>query len=408
MSPIVGTGLAIVLGDARFLRLAIGAVARGVGLAIVVGMVAGLLNLGEPLTPELLARTEPSLLDLGIALFSGMAGGYALSRSAAAGALPGVAIAAALVPPLSTVGIAFVTGHFQESLGAFLLFITNFVAISSATALVFIVLGFRPTHTQKRRQTVKARSVRVAFFLLIIVALLLFTTTYRLAQASAEEARVREVVRKSVIDVTGARVVDEIMMEEKEDQLQMELTVRSTHSIQHNQVVELQDQIGIELQRQVGLTLTVILVTELDPVIPPTQTATPTATDTATPGPTQTPTLTPTATLIPTNNPTLTPTPTDMPTATPTNTVVPTATSEPTVTPTDTAVPTATPITAVINTPYGLNMRLDPGIDTPIVAFLAGGTEVVVLTGQQAADNLMWQQIEYNGQIGWVSSEFLQ
>ena len=118
MSPIVGAGLAMVLGDTRFLRLSLGAVIRGVGLAVLVGAMAGALRLDTPLTAEILARTQPTLLDLAIALFSGMAGAYALSHSDAAGALPGVAIAAALVPPLSTVGITLITGHYRESFGA--------------------------------------------------------------------------------------------------------------------------------------------------------------------------------------------------------------------------------------------------------------------------------------------------
>ena len=406
MSPIVGTGLAVVLGDARFLRLALGAVARGVGLAILVGAIAGLLRLNEPLTTEIMARTQPNLLDLGIALFSGMAGGYALSRSAAAGALPGVAIAAALVPPLATVGIALTTGNFRESFGAFLLFITNFVAISSATALVFIVLGFRPTQAQKERQTVKARSVRVALILLVSVSLLLFATTYQLALESAAEADVRDVVRQSVLDVAQAQLVDETIVEDEDGRLQMDLTVRSTTSIPHSRVVELQDHIGIELQREVGLTLTVIFVTELDPIVPPTQTPTPTATNTPTPGPTTTSTSTPTATSTLTATPTETPTPTGTPTSTATATVLPTETTTATGTPTNTATPT--PETAVITYPYGLNLRSEPARAGEVLALLEEGSMVIVLAGVETADGLTWQQVEFNGLMGWVSSEFLE
>ncbi|MDX1414875.1 MAG: TIGR00341 family protein, partial [Candidatus Promineifilaceae bacterium] len=157
MSPIVGSGLATVLGDTRFLRLSLGAVIRGALLAIFLGMIVGIFQIGTPLNSELLARTQPSLLDLAIALFSGMAAAFALSRSNAAGALPGVAIAAALVPPLATVGITFTAGYYVQSLGSLLLFVTNFVAIGTATALVFIILGFRPSTSQKARQRVRLR-----------------------------------------------------------------------------------------------------------------------------------------------------------------------------------------------------------------------------------------------------------
>ena len=205
MSPIVGTGMAIVLGDARFLRLSLVAVLRGVALAVAVGALSGLLYLDRPLTAELLARTEPTLLDLAIALFSGLAGAYALSNSDAAGALPGVAIAAALVPPLATVGISLTTGHEQEALGALLLFTTNFVAISSATALVFLILGFRPRIARRERHSARARNVRIAMMLLGIIAALLTTTTYRLARNSRLESHIRSVIYQSVLDVAEAR-----------------------------------------------------------------------------------------------------------------------------------------------------------------------------------------------------------
>jgi hypothetical protein len=202
--------------------------------------------------------------------------------------------------------------------------------------------------------------------------------------------------------------VDENIFEGEDNQLQMELTVRSTRSIPHATVVELQDRIGIELQRKVGLTVTVILVTELDPVIPPTQTATPTETPTFTPGPTLTPTPTPTATSTATGTPTATSTATGTATGTATPTLVPSDTPTPTATPTETPTPTATPRTAVITYLYGLNLRAQPARNSDILTFLEGGAVVILLDGLETADELTWQQIEANGQIGWVSAEFLE
>ena len=403
MSPMIGTGLSIVLGDTRFLRLSLGAVFRGVLLAIFVGMLAGLVHWHEPLTSELLARTQPTLIDLAIAIFSGMAGAYALSHSDAAGALPGVAIAAALVPPLATVGITLTNGLYQQSFGALLLFTTNFVAISAATAVTFLILGFRPTAAQKARREVQQRSVQIALLLVVIMALLLTVFTYRLAQDSVYEAEMRALVMDKVSEVTGGRVVssEDLLIEgdinNLEAPLVMDLTVRSTRSIPYLKVKELQDAISIGLQREVGLTMTVILVTNLDPEVPPTFTPTPTATNTATPGPTPTETLT----LTPT------PLPTATPTAVPSDTSTPPPTETPTIVPTDTAVPTSTPRTAVINSPYGLNLRAEPVIDGEILTFLAPDAVVILLEGREMADNLTWQQIEVEGQIGWVSNQFL-
>lgn len=425
MSPIVGTGMAVVLGDARFLSVSLRSVARGVGLAIFVGILSGLLNIGEGLTGELMARTRPSLIDLLIALFSGMAGAYALTQSSAAAALPGVAIAAALVPPLATVGIAFITGHFAESLGALLLFTTNFVAISSATALVFIVLGFRPSQAQKDRQMLQARSARIAVVMLVIVSVLLTYTTYSLAWEESRETIITEVTRDKLEEVVDAELAELNIVHFDDDSLTMallgladdrfleiEVTARATGNIPYRLVQELQEQIAVTLQEEdiidrLQLTLTVIEVTKLDPLVPPTATPTPTNTQTPTPGPTptatNTPTATPTVTHTPTATPTATNTPTVLPTETPTQT--PTATSTPTQTPTA----TPTPVLGRITYPFGLNMRQDPSTDSTILVVLPENAEVILLReGVVTVDSRTWQQIIYQEQIGWIIAEFVE
>ena len=404
MSPMVGTGLAVVLGDTRFIRLSLGAVLRGVALSITVGAAAGLLNLGQPATSELLARTQPTLIDLAIALFSGLAGAYALCRSDAAGALPGVAIAAALVPPLATVGISLTTGRFSHALGAMLLFTANFVAISSATALMFFILGFRPTAAQKSRQIVQARSGRVAIVALLIVSALITGFTFQLAQEQARLTRINEVVEEKLAEVAGATLNQPPEATFTGNLLTLDVTARSTRPLPHHVVEELQTAIGATLRDEgilesVALTLEVIEVTKLDPEIPPTLTPTPTPTLTFTPGPTPTATFTPTFT--PTPVPTDTPMPTVLPTETPTQT--------PTVTPTFTpsATPTATPRTAVLTYPFGTNLRAEPSLEAEVLAILPTDTVVVLLDGLVEADGFVWQEVLVDGQSGWLSAEFL-
>jgi uncharacterized hydrophobic protein (TIGR00271 family) len=284
MSPVVGIGLAIVLGDTRFLRLSGGAVARGVLESLFLALLVGLLSINRPLTGEILARTEPTLFDLGIAVFSGMAAAYALCRSEAAAALPGVAIAAALVPPLASAGISLATGHFTEGLGALLLFSTNIIAISTAAALVFLVLGFRPAPAEKLRRSIQIRSARAAFVLLVVITAVLGATTLRLARDSSFQTQVRNVAEEGVAEIVRAELVD-IRVGSGSTTLELALTVRSDHTVSHASVVTLQRFIATEIQREVALTLTVIPSTTLDPFVPPTLTPTAAPNDVITPIP---------------------------------------------------------------------------------------------------------------------------
>ena len=413
MSPIVGVGLAMVLGDARFLRLSVGTVLKGMLLAIAFGILAGLLFLGRPATGEMMARTQPSLVDLAIAWFSGLAAAYALCRSDAAGALPGVAIAAALVPPLASSGLYFARLDFGNAFGAFLLFSTNFVSISLATALMFLILGFRPPREQKNRRTVQMRSVRVALLSLALVIFLIVFSTYRLAEASQRQTIIQDSVRSNVENISGGELDEINVIQFSEDEegntvLTLDITIKSENPVIYQTVLDMQRQIGAQLQEegildQVALTVEVIDVTALDPLIPPTATNTPTATFTPTPGPTPTFTLTPTFTPTPTPSPTITPTPTLTPTIAATMTLTPTATF--TAVPTST--PTPTPVTAVVNYPFGLNLRASPQTTAPILLVLDEGEVVVILPGTEEAEGLQWQEVQLGDTTGWVASEYL-
>ena len=96
------------------------------------------------LNPSIDARTAPGLLDLGVALAAGAAGAYVAAKRTGTDALPGVAIAVSLVPPLATVGICLELGRLDDAAGAMLLFMTNFSAIVVVASVVFILTGAKP------------------------------------------------------------------------------------------------------------------------------------------------------------------------------------------------------------------------------------------------------------------------
>jgi len=413
MSPIIGIGLAMVLGDARFLRLSLGAVTKGVIIALGVGFLTGLLFFRAEITNEMLSRTQPSIVDLLIAWFSGLAAAYALCRSDAAGALPGVAIAAALVPPLAASGLFFARLDFQPALGAFLLFATNLVTITLASALMFLVLGFRPTKDQKARRAVQAKSARVALFSLVAVVALISVSSYTLAEKDAQRNRIHEVTRQKVAEAANAKLDDLTIVGFEDDEegvrvLTLDVTVKSEFPVLYQTVLDLRKGIGSQLREdgilkegdKVALSVTVIDITSLDPEIPPTATVTPIPSLTPTPGATSTMTPTQTSTFTPT--PTWTPAPTE--TATAVAIATPTMTATPTITPS----PTATMATAVISYPFGVNLRADPRLTAPVLTVLADGETVIVLEGRETAGSLEWQKVQAGDFVGWVAADFLE
>jgi uncharacterized hydrophobic protein (TIGR00271 family) len=147
MTPMLGCGLALSMGNVRLAKDSTTAIVLGFILALLVSFLVGLLTPGSELTPEVVARTDPNLLDLLIAAASGAAAAYALARPSLAGSIAGVAIATALVPPLCSVGTCIAYGEVIGAWGAWLLFCTNVVAIILGASGTFRVLGI----TARRR-----------------------------------------------------------------------------------------------------------------------------------------------------------------------------------------------------------------------------------------------------------------
>ena len=128
------------------------------------------------LTPSLDARTSPGLLDLGVALTAGAAGAYVAARRTGSDALPGVAIAVALVPPLATVGICLELGRPDDAAGALFLFVTNFAAIVVAACVVFTLTGAAPSREMLRERHRVRNGFVAAVIALVIIAIPLAVT----------------------------------------------------------------------------------------------------------------------------------------------------------------------------------------------------------------------------------------
>jgi len=147
MTPLMGMALSLVMGwPNRLARSSLVALA-GIVIAIGVGFVIGLADftIVDTLTnSQIVSRSNPTTVDLVIAVAAGAAGAYALSRPDVSNSLPGVAIAIALVPPLTVIGISYSQGDWDSGNGALLLFATNAIAILIVGAIVFLLTGVAP------------------------------------------------------------------------------------------------------------------------------------------------------------------------------------------------------------------------------------------------------------------------
>jgi uncharacterized hydrophobic protein (TIGR00271 family) len=157
-TPILGLATSLVLGHPRRQLNAaltlLGATVGGIALAIVVTYLLPDPQQTTLSSEQLLARTTPDVLDLAVAVVAGAAGAYILVRREAVSALPGVAIAVALVPPLTTVGMTLELGATDLAGNALLLYCTNLAGIILSASVVMLLMGVgvRPTEGKLPRR----------------------------------------------------------------------------------------------------------------------------------------------------------------------------------------------------------------------------------------------------------------
>ena len=205
MGPIVGIGLAVAINDVLMIRRSL----INLGIMVFLSVMTAFLYFKiSPLTeetPELLARTYPTILDVLIAIFGGLGLIVAKTKSGTiASVIFGVAIATALMPPLCTVGYGLAIGNASYAFGALYLFSINAVFIALATFIVSKILRFplvRYANSKRRKRT-----AQIASLIAIAVMVPSVWLFVKLLDQELFEAKAKEFVR-TAIKYDGAEVV---------------------------------------------------------------------------------------------------------------------------------------------------------------------------------------------------------
>ena len=255
MGPIIGIAYAIAISNRRLMKRAGWTLLWGTVATVTSSMVMA-KGIGlQVLTEEILLRTEPTLLDLMVAMAAGAAGAYAKSRKYIADAFPGVAIAVALVPPLSTIGIGLALLNQSVFLGASLLFITNLTGIIFSGILVFLSQRYG---TLERAQS----GIVLSALIMVLIGIPLgLSLNNLLIQANSRE-QVSYLVRNELPLLQKAEL-QSIDLQEQNGSLTITLDFMApANAITAEDVRESQAFLEQHLKRPVTLNLRVIPVQE--------------------------------------------------------------------------------------------------------------------------------------------------
>jgi uncharacterized hydrophobic protein (TIGR00341 family) len=177
LSPNITLTLAVTLADWKLGKLALYTSLVGYLISLGIGVLFGAFLDVDTESPQMIARTDFSLLFVVVALAAGVAGALTFTKGASE-ALVGVMVAVALLPPLVAGGLLMGSEHWAEALGAMLLFAVNVLSIKLAGALTFVAQGVTPYNwlekEQAKRTTVMGITIWLCLLVLVVVMILLY------------------------------------------------------------------------------------------------------------------------------------------------------------------------------------------------------------------------------------------
>jgi uncharacterized hydrophobic protein (TIGR00271 family) len=252
-TPILAISLAVVRGDVRLLWIAMESALKGIALAIGLAVLLTALSPLRSVTQEVASRINPNLFDLAVALISGVAGAYAVAREDVSTALPGVAIAAALVPPLSVIGIGIAMWDADIVGGASLLFITNLIAIAFAGAITLLLLGFRPTPGAEK--TARLRVGLITSLVMLIAIMIPLAAVFIDTARQVQTYRIVETTLSGYVEASPNLRLVHFDVDEEDGEVYVDVTFNTLDSFSEELAQNLRKELIRALDQPVKLHL---------------------------------------------------------------------------------------------------------------------------------------------------------
>jgi len=195
MLPIVSLSMGVLRDDISLSRNSIETLVVGILVTISTAMIIAYFTPLREMTSEMMARLSPTILDMFVAIASGVAAAYVKNDSKISASLAGVAIAVALVPPLAVSGIGLGWGDWSMFFSAILLFTTNLVGIIFAGALTFLMMGFAPIKVAKR-------GIVIWTIVTIVTSLILYIPFYMMK----EQSDIKKRLLNTVVEINNKKI----------------------------------------------------------------------------------------------------------------------------------------------------------------------------------------------------------
>ena len=257
--PIVGIALGLAEANIPLLGRSLVSEIAGAVWVLAIGYAVGVASHNLSMGSEILSRTSPNILDLLIGLVGGIAGGFTYVSTGLTGVIVGVAIATALVPPLTSCGILLAHHLPGLAAGAFLLFVSNSTAIAIGAMIVFYLAGHRPPAAGEARKVFVPRLISLALLGVLAVH---FTMTFRRAIAqSLLENGIRKTLSREVANIPLAHLVS-VTFATSQGATDAWVVVRTPQPVSPEQVARLSDLVNSVTETTVSLYVSSVITAE--------------------------------------------------------------------------------------------------------------------------------------------------
>lgn len=258
MGPIMAGGLSFATSDNYLGKKAFKSISLGIILSVFFSASVTFISPLKENTTEILVRTSPNIMDLFIALFSGLAGAFAVTFKKISGSIVGVAISVALMPPLCVTGIGISTGQTNLALGGFFLFLTNLTAIFITAAVFFLIFGFFIQDGHDHDKKVVYRKYFVSFFIMLLLSIPLIYTLDVAIKEKKQLDKMKSVLVKN-FDVVGESNLDSW----KRTNNRLIIKVNTVSNIPEEKIDSVEQEINAIAGEEVFLDITQISVLSL-------------------------------------------------------------------------------------------------------------------------------------------------
>jgi uncharacterized hydrophobic protein (TIGR00271 family) len=257
--PVLALSLAIIKGRSGLLQKSVSTLIKSSVVILLISFILGFVSPDYALKgSEFVSRTSPTIFELFIALAAGFVGAFVITYPKIGAAIAGVVVAAALVPPIAVMGLSISHGNLEMAGGAFILYLSNLIAVTFSASILFLVSKFKGPSTETGQDKRKS-NIRWTLIFLVVMAIPLFLITSEAIKEKNQQNAIRQIISAKFPMAT----ITSVDIEDKEEVVIIDITIQHSDVLTDSQVENLANILSQKMNKSVVPRITIVPIVKL-------------------------------------------------------------------------------------------------------------------------------------------------